>query len=106
MRAEELDQLRRDARLSVVQREVDEWAEATFTHATQASRIAHLRREVGELSEHPYAPEEIADVFILLCGIVRGAGVDLADEVRAKLQLLRERTWGEPDAEGVVEHVR
>ncbi len=80
------------------------WGNATFATATPASKAEHLRREAVELCRAPHDVEEMADVFLLLAHL--SDGLDLAGAVRAKLDKNKQRTWGKPDADGVVEHVR
>ena len=79
------------------------WANATFRSASPSSKAEHLRREATELAANPGDLEEMADVFLLLAHLSDGR--DLAGAVRAKLEKNRARTWGEPDAHGVVEHI-
>lgn len=92
--------------LDLLSIECTEWANATFPKATQFSRAEHLRREAVELLDDPNNSSEMADVFMLLGHLANHAGVDLAAAVRTKLEENRQRTWGEPDHDGVVEHVR
>jgi NTP pyrophosphatase (non-canonical NTP hydrolase) len=82
------------------------WAGETFPHQTLQSKANHLMREARELAADPTDQAEMADVLILLAGLASIAGVDLERAVREKLAILRTRQWGEPDADGVVEHVR
>lgn len=71
------------------------WSLATFPASSPASVVKHLGKELRELEAEPAAAEGIADVVFLAVHLSRRAGVEL-----------RTRTWGEPDADGVVEHVR
>lgn len=89
--------------LDALRDDVCGWANAQFTAATPASKAEHLRREVLELCDDPTDVEEMADVFILLSHLSDGR--DLVGAVRAKLEKNKARTWGTPDADGVVEHV-
>lgn len=86
--------------------EAHAWARATFPHETTESVVKHLRKEVVELANAPGDPGEIADCLILVARLADRHGIDLAAAVHAKLAILRTREWGEPDADGVVEHVR
>lgn len=86
--------------------EAHAWARATFPTETTEGVVKHLQKEVGELAKEPGDPGEIADVLILLARLADRHGIDLAEAVRDKLAILRTREWGEPDADGVVEHVR
>lgn len=82
------------------------WARETFPQSTAESWSRHLLKEAHELAAEPTNGEEMADVFHLLVSAARVAGVDLASEVARKLTINRNRTWGKPDAHGVVEHIR
>lgn len=79
------------------------WGNATFTQSTSASKAAHLLREATELKKEPDDLTEAADVFLLLAHLTDGR--PFVEAVRAKLEANKLRTWGVPDAEGVVEHV-
>lgn len=86
--------------------EVNAWQAETFPRATPASVVEHLRREVKELIEDPTNTSELADVVFLAVGLAYELGVDLTTVVADKLAVNRQRVWGQPDAHGVVEHVR
>lgn len=89
--------------------EVNEWQAVTFPRATPASVVEHLRREVLELVDDPTDTAELADVIFLVVGLAYELGLsmsDLARIVAGKLAVNRQRVWGEPDAFGVVEHLR
>ena len=92
--------------LDGIAREVNGWQAVTFPRATPSSVVEHLRREVLELVEDPTDLSEIADVFILLIGLTYELGVDLKQIVADKHAVNLKRQWGEPDEQGVVEHVR
>lgn len=91
--------------------EIIEWQRATFPTSTPASKLAHLRREIAELAKNPIDENELADVFFLWCALTadfdeqRGT-VHIAEAIRSKLDENRSRKWSQPDAEGVVEHIR
>lgn len=87
------------------QKEVSDWAKETFPNETPASKIAHLRREVEELAETPGDTEEMADCFILLLGLCEKAGGNLLAAAKRKMEINRERKWGEPDEDGVCSHI-
>lgn len=84
---------------------VNKWQEETFTEKSAESIVAHLQREVKELAEDPYDYEEIADCLILLIGLAGHINVDVEKIILDKMVENYLRTWGEPDEEGVVEHV-
>jgi hypothetical protein len=86
--------------------EVVAWGRETFPTSTDRSKIAHLRKEVDELAERPMDGTEMADVLMILAHLAGAYDVDLTTMVRHKLAVCRTRTWGAPDADGVVEHVR
>lgn len=85
------------------------WGRETFPRGSFAGTVEHLRREVDELSKCETQldrAEELADLFILTVQAARLAKVDLAHAVSAKHEVNQRRTWGEPDADGVIEHDR
>lgn len=84
--------------------EVRAWQRATFPAATRRSVAMHLHEEAAELLADPDDDEEVADVAMLLAGMM--GGEQLVNAVRRKLEQCKLRTWGEPDADGVVRHVR
>lgn len=94
-----------DAAALRFQREVAEWAAATFPRSDDHAKITHLKKEVAELGAHVCA-EEAADCFLILLHIANAHDFDLAAAAREKFAALKTRAWGEPDADGVVEHVR
>lgn len=89
-----------------LQKRVAAWSRATFPKATEAGRLKHLEREVAELLADPSDGEEMADIVILLLTQADRHGVDLLAAVEAKFAELQTREWGEPDEDGVIEHVR
>lgn len=92
--------------LDVLARDIQAWGARTFPDSTPASTAEHLRREVVELLENPGHREEQADVFHLLVQLARVTGNDLAADVAWKFAINQRRAWGQPDSDGVVEHVR
>ena len=49
---------------------------------------------------------EAADCLLLLMHHAHKSGYSLQRAARDKFEMLKTRTWGEPDEQGVVEHVR
>lgn len=100
------------ANLDDMQLVVGQWAEATFPQATKGSIVAHLRREVEELaaSAHLGPPEdeerEAADCLLLLLHFAHRRSFSLFAAAAEKFAANQQRQWGQPDSEGVVEHVR
>jgi hypothetical protein len=92
--------------------EVVAWARGVFPGSTPTAKAKHLLKEAAELEAAPNDPLEIADVLMIaehLRAQVRDmaaeAGIDVADAIKRKLAIVRERTWA-PGSDGVVEHVR
>ena len=92
--------------------DVLEWAQATFHRAPGEVEpiLKHLQREVQEMRDSEGRdPEEFADALMILWHAAHVAGHEwhaIVAAVHRKLQVNRARTWGDPDADGVVEHVR
>jgi dCMP deaminase len=93
-------------RLEAVLAEILPWAKATFPQATPYSIAEHLKREAIELAKQPRSGKEIADVAILLFELVDALDIDLPRTLAEKHAINLRREWGQPDADGVVEHVR
>lgn len=104
-----------------LQAEVGEWANVTFGRANDPSAMRkvanHLEDEVIELSalrlERPlstwecgHVQEEAADCALLLFHLAHLGEFSLEGAVRAKFERNKARQWGEPDARGVITHVR
>lgn len=93
--------------------QIGEFGDRTFTQSTPQSVLAHLRREVDECqaaSNPADRLKEKADVIILVHHLYWKLGIDpysahTVQAVRDKFAVLLKRKWGEPDAEGVVEHI-
>lgn len=88
-----------------------EWTMATFPHQTEVSAFKHAQREWRELESQFEAdgtldPIEMVDVVMLLLASQHSAGNDFKAEFARKLAVNKARRWSEPDADGVVEHVR
>ena len=101
-----------------LQEETGRWGDATFPLSTPESVMAHLTDEIDELADEIGAyvrspvsetrsalAEEAADCLLLLYHIAHKCGFDLEAAAREKLDKNRQRSWGEPDARGVVRHV-
>lgn len=101
---ETLRQLEEKA-FDVLQAEINEWQRKTFPESTKDTVLKHLTREVKELRD-THNPEEAADCVMLLIAFADKSGVCLLDLVRKKFEICKKRQWGEPDDQGVREHVR
>lgn len=109
-----------------LQRELGEWARATFPHGTSESILAHLKEEIGELEaaiqparsprgyrtrrasseRYDAIGEEIADCIILLLHLAHRHGIIAEAEVRKKFERNKRRTWESDDnGRGYRKHV-
>ena len=91
--------------LAIFQKQVLRWSSITFPLETPESKLAHLKREVQELSEDIDDETEMADILILLVGIAEMKGVDLLAAAKRKMCTNLGRTWSQPDEEGVYHHL-
>ncbi len=94
-------------------KDVIDWQEEQFPKATTKSIITHLYMEVFELGEavklDSNTSEELADCFLLLFGLAHKLDLGFDQIVKAiedKMKINKFRTWGEPDANGVVRHIK
>ncbi len=87
------------------QENVGEWASKTFPEATEESIIAHLRDEANNELAHGCAPEELADVVLLLLHLAHKRGISLVQAMRDKFRRNQNRTWGAKNEHGFQEHV-
>lgn len=91
--------------LNIFQKELGEWQKQTFPFSTRESKFEHLLEEVAELSYDLSDGAEMADIVILLLGIADSQNINLADELKKKFEILKNRKWGQPDEKGVVRHI-
>jgi NTP pyrophosphatase (non-canonical NTP hydrolase) len=77
-----------------------EWGDATFGKVGDLSAlVARARGELDELeqaikaNDRPEIGREAADVVILLHRLVALAGMELSEQVDAKMAVNRARTW-------------
>ena len=93
-----------------LQIEVSRWGNEQFgVTDNPRSTIAHLVKEVQELADKPFDSMEYADCLTLLLHAAHRAGISIGTIIEVaweKLDVNRHRDWGEPDENGVVEHVR
>ena len=88
-----------------VQNMIGAWASKTFPDASPQGIIAHLKKEVAELDES-HDPEEAADCFLLLMHLGYMLRFNLLREALNKHDINCKRKWGQPDQDGVIEHIR
>lgn len=87
--------------MSETQASISAWANQTFGHPV--SNLSIMNRAHDELSElgvalaiddyDPFAPEEAADVIIVLMRLFDRFGTDWQTEVDKKMAINRARTW-------------
>ncbi|MEX0732868.1 MAG: dATP/dGTP pyrophosphohydrolase domain-containing protein [Aquisalimonadaceae bacterium] len=100
----------RESEIQRLQDEQGKWSDATFgVKRDPRPALHHLRKEVREVIRKPFDTVEYADCLMLLLDAYRkvgGSADELVQVAFAKLDINREREWGDPDQNGVVEHVR
>jgi len=98
-------------------RDAGEWQLKTFPDANAISKLFHLEEEIKEIKEAittsgipiKHIDHEYADAMLLLVGswMARGRSPEeLLVVVKDKLRICKGRTWGKPDANGVVKHIK
>lgn len=95
--------------LETILDKIFEWSLDVFGPGPESVKAGakHLLREAQELVESDGTdPMEIADIVIIASNIAKRQGYDLAEIVSQKFEILKTREWGEPDHEGVIEHVK
>lgn len=102
--------------MNLLQADVLSWAQQTFPRSTVDATCKHLAKEAAEIAAAYLADEgrerlaeECGDVLLILLHVSARMGIDwydLLDAATAKLEVNKVRQWGQPDADGVVEHVR
>jgi len=97
---------------------ISQWQNETFGQATALSKIAHLKQEIEELKTELESTEngaysktvmEFADCFILLFGAAASYGFqydDIIECIDVKMVINKDRVWGKPDENGVVNHIK
>ena len=94
-----------------------QWQNETFPHATALSKVVHLTSEVEELrmelitqnNDPKVTHLEYADCFLLLMGSAASYGMtfqDICEVINKKMGINKKRKWGNPDKDGVVNHVK
>jgi hypothetical protein len=97
--------------------EITEWQKKTFPNATKFSKLAHLDQELRELVMALHSENEteqgkqyeFADCFLLLFGAACAHGMtydDICCAIAGKMEINEKRTWGKPDKDGVVNHIK
>ena len=112
--------------------DISEWSDATFGNGQRNPAIVHhLKKEVDELIEAlnilkvlgcdnsvgigefgrqlSKTEMEYADCFMLLLDSAHHFGMTADDILKAaskKLEINKQRKWGNPDENGVIEHIK
>lgn len=94
-------------------KEITEWQKETFGEATAKSKVIHLLDEVLELkidldNNNPDIRLEYADCILLIYGSAYANGMsykDICNALDEKMKINKSRNWGEPDENGVVNHI-
>ena len=99
--------------LGAIQQHVGTWQRKTFGNARRTYSItSHIMRESWELrcaaasGNKENTRMETADLVILAIGVAESEGFDLATAIRDKMNINLARKWKQPDAHGVVEHLK
>jgi len=101
--------------LNDLQTAIGDWSDATFGPGEQhvPGVVRHMRREIHELADAlangspSDVAEEAADVVILALTLAHRRRFSLSDAIENKRAKNAARTWpGEPDADGIFQHVR
>jgi NTP pyrophosphatase (non-canonical NTP hydrolase) len=93
------------------QPQICKWADETFGKSTNLNVALRARKELNELilkleedDNHPGAPEEVADVVIVIVRVCENMGADYMDEVHKKMEINCKRMWT-LDGNGNGQHV-
>jgi len=93
---------------------ISQWQKETFGQATPLSKLVHLKQEIKELKKdikNNSAEKrlEFADCFFLLFGCASASGMsyeDICNAIQEKFEINKNRKWGKPDQNGVVNHIK
>lgn len=94
---------------------VTEWQKKTFGQPNTQGLINHLQKELIELTaadsnnDEKNIKEEVSDCFILLFQFIKAKNLsieDIDDSILEKLEILKNRKWNKPDADGVIKHIK
>ena len=83
--------------------EIVEWADSVFPNRTPQSALLKLFEEIGELVKDPADGGEYADIMIMMFDLANMHRIDLAAEVRAKIEINRSRVWAKSKT-GTLQH--
>lgn len=83
--------------------EIVQWADSVFPSRTPQSALLKLFEEIGELVKDPADGGEYADIVIMMLDLADMHHIDLAAEVRAKIEINRNRNWAKSKT-GTLQH--
>lgn len=92
-----------------LQYDLRKWTGKQFPERTMHSILSHLKSEIEELEAAPKDIMEFADCFMLLLDAASFQDIYMSDIWRAigeKLEINKKRDWGNPNADGFVEHIK
>lgn len=96
--------------LQKIMNEIASWSDSVFGEGRPPTApLHHLKKEVREAIENPDDDSEYADMLMLILDAYRmkgGTANELIKYTYNKLEENKQRKWGKPDKNGVVEHVR
>ncbi len=104
--------------LQELMNEIQEWTGKMFGEGKSriVPNLKHLQKEIPELIESyeeygecKHTDLEYADAFILLLQSASRYGLTaerIVEICNKKLEINKMRSWGKPDKDGVVEHIR
>jgi hypothetical protein len=91
-----------------LQQMISEWADAVYPNRTVENALTKMMlHEIPELL-HGKAmdPQEFADVAILLFDVAHLQGIDIAQAMRYKMQVNKQRNWQIDENTGLMSHVK
>ena len=99
-----------------LEKEYIDWADKTFPDTTIEAIVHHMWEEIHEtIDENSTANHrhETADVAMLFLHLTSKLGIEvkiesdiLKEAVVDKWEICKNRTWAEPDENGVIRHVK
>lgn len=84
-------------------KEIVEWADSVFPERRPESALLKLFEEVGELVKDPSDGSEYADICIMMFDLANMYKIDLAAEIRAKIEINKRRNWAKSKT-GTLQH--
>jgi NTP pyrophosphatase (non-canonical NTP hydrolase) len=101
--------IKRTVSIDLLQKEIFQWAEATFPDRTDASMFLKIYGEVAELidagDDAEKCGKEIGDLIILLLDYAERKGVKTGTATLDKLEVNKQRTWAKTSV-GNYRHVK